>query len=321
MLNVEIENAVREQARLIGMDEAALLAIVEVESGGEPFYADGKPVIRFEGHYFYARLKGKDRQQAVKAGLASPKVGGVPNPSTGQARYALLSRAMAINVEAALESTSWGLGQVMGANWKDLGRPDVQSLVADSETIQGQIDLMTDFIEVNGLDDEVHRRDWAAFARGYNGPAYKKNKYDVKLAKAYAKYSKKSSAAIAEDEVKKIQLQLNAVLGTKIAVDGDYGQETTNAVIAFQVQAGLTVDGLAGPLTKGKLAEAYAKKSKAADTAVGGASLGLGSLGTVISDATNMLEPLQEYSVYIKGLFIVLVFAGVFFTFKSFFWK
>jgi hypothetical protein len=31
---------------------------------------------------------------------------------------------------------------------------------------------------------------WAAFAKGYNGPGYAKNAYDVKLAQAYAKFEK-----------------------------------------------------------------------------------------------------------------------------------
>lgn len=321
MLRYDIEEAVRAKAKQVKIDEAALLAVVDVESAGEPFYSDGQPVMRFEGHYFYNRLSGKVRQQAVSAGLASPKVGGVPNPSTGQARYELLKRAMAIDPDAALESTSWGLGQVMGANWEDLGRSSVQELVEDAHTIDGQIDMMTDFIEVNGLDDDIRRHDWAGFAKGYNGPSYKKNKYDIKLKKAFEKYSKKSGDEIAENEVKQLQIQLNAVLGTKIAIDGDYGPETEGAVRQFQIQFALTVDGLAGPLTKKALAEAYSKKGKGQDRAIGGSTLGIGSLGTVISDATNMLEPLQDYSVYIKGLFIVLVFVGVFFTFKQFFWK
>jgi hypothetical protein len=30
-------------------------------------------------------------------------------------------------------------------------------------------------------------KDWAKFARGYNGPGYAQNAYDVKLAQAYEK--------------------------------------------------------------------------------------------------------------------------------------
>lgn len=34
----------------------------------------------------------------------------------------------------------------------------------------------------------LQAKDWAEFARRYNGPAYKENRYDEKLAKAYQKF-------------------------------------------------------------------------------------------------------------------------------------
>ena len=45
------------------------------------------------------------------------------------------------------------------------------------------------FLEVNKLLKHLRSKNWAAFARGYSGPGYAANKYDIKLAKAYAKYS------------------------------------------------------------------------------------------------------------------------------------
>jgi hypothetical protein len=35
----------------------------------------------------------------------------------------------------------------------------------------------------------LQSHDWAAFAKGYNGPGYAKNAYDVKLAEAYERFS------------------------------------------------------------------------------------------------------------------------------------
>ena len=40
------------------------------------------------------------------------------------------------------------------------------------------------------LVDELINKKWADFARKYNGPEYKKNNYDIKLAAAYKKYNK-----------------------------------------------------------------------------------------------------------------------------------
>ncbi|MGL5223755.1 MAG: N-acetylmuramidase domain-containing protein, partial [Aeromonas sp.] len=43
-------------------------------------------------------------------------------------------------------------------------------------------------------DSAMHKaatdRKWADFARRYNGPAYKENSYDTKLAKAYSQFYK-----------------------------------------------------------------------------------------------------------------------------------
>lgn len=52
-----------------------------------------------------------------------------------------------------------------------------------------QVDAMLRFIKVNGLLTHLKTRNWAAFAKGYNGAGYIKNQYHTKLAKAYAKYA------------------------------------------------------------------------------------------------------------------------------------
>jgi hypothetical protein len=53
-----------------------------------------------------------------------------------------------------------------------------------------QLEAMVRFIIAAGLDDELRRRDWRGFARGYNGPGYEKNRYHTKLAASFAKWSK-----------------------------------------------------------------------------------------------------------------------------------
>ncbi|MCW8040473.1 N-acetylmuramidase domain-containing protein, partial [Acinetobacter entericus] len=54
-----------------------------------------------------------------------------------------------------------------------------------------QLDAMCRYIKVNGLINTLKNKDWKAFARGYNGPAFAKNNYDVKLANAYKKWAVK----------------------------------------------------------------------------------------------------------------------------------
>jgi peptidoglycan hydrolase-like protein with peptidoglycan-binding domain len=43
------------------------------------------------------------------------------------------------------------------------------------------------------------------------------------------------------------------MLGYRIAVDGDYGPETRQAVTGFQMHTGIVADGIAGAQTEGKL--------------------------------------------------------------------
>lgn len=191
--------AVATIAARINVEPAALLAVAEVESGGKAFATvDGRqePLIRWEGHYFDRRLSGQKRAKARAEGLASPKAGGVPNPSSQAARWAMIERAAAIDEKAAYESVSWGVGQVMGAHWESLGFGSVQELVSLCRaSVAGQVDLMARFVMKNGLAPALRSRDWPAFARGYNGSGYRKNAYDTKMARAYARWKKKGVSA------------------------------------------------------------------------------------------------------------------------------
>ena len=46
------------------------------------------------------------------------------------------------------------------------------------------------FVKSNSLDGALRNHQWAKLAAGYNGPSYKDNKYDEKLAAAFVRYSK-----------------------------------------------------------------------------------------------------------------------------------
>lgn len=268
MLRSDLARSVERVAAARGIEAAALKAVVEVEAAGQPFaVVNGKnePLIRYEGHYFDRLVDASRRDEARAAGLSSPSVGGVKNPSGQQERWLLLARASRIDADAALESTSWGLGQVMGAHWQKLGFSSVKEMVATArQDIDGQLELMVRYIEKFGLMASLKRHDWAGFARGYNGSGYKTNSYDTKLAKAYAQY-----AVAAETQnpasgmlrlgskgagVREIQALLIRA-GYAVGQDGDFGPATKAAIEQFQTAHGLAVDGVAGPETMRKLKE------------------------------------------------------------------
>ena len=259
----ELNEAVAHVARECGLEKAGLLAVIQVESGGRLTASIGgreEPLIRFEGHYFHRLLPAIKRNRAVVAGLANARAGAVRNPRSQARRWALLGRACEIDRPAALSSTSWGVGQVMGAHWRWLGYASIDALVAETRAdIEGQIRLMARYIVKARLGQYLADHDWAGFARAYNGPGYRRNRYDRKLAQAHATITgrrerpRRNAMALlalgsAGPAVEALQRNLRA-LGYPLIADGDFGPATAAAVRSFQRSVRLSADGIAGPKT------------------------------------------------------------------------
>jgi len=47
------------------------------------------------------------------------------------------------------------------------------------------------------MAEALRKRNWAAFAKAYNGPGYAKNQYDTKLAASYATFAAPAPAPAA----------------------------------------------------------------------------------------------------------------------------
>lgn len=268
MFDEETIQKISAAAKKHSLELAALLAVAELESGACAFVTiagQKRPVIRFEGHYFDRRLSPEKRARARAEGLAAPHAGAVANPAAQAARWRLLARAEKIDRRAAREATSWGIGQVMGVHWAWLGYADVDALVADvCAGVEGQVDLMMRYIQKAGLTEALRRHDWHAFARGYNGPEYRRNGYHMKLADAYHRYSKTTTPNSAAtmlrqgmrgDPVRDLQRLLSAH-GYSLKIDGAFGPETARALRQFQRDHGLTIDAIAGPETLSALKNA-----------------------------------------------------------------
>lgn len=259
MLDGTTIESIRKVAAELGIEPAALLAVVEVESGGAAFAPVGgrqEPLIRFEGHYFDRRLAGEKRLRARAAGLSSPVAGAVKNPKSQAGRWRLLERAAEIDRQAAHESVSWGIGQVMGAHWQWLGYGSFEELVAEARSgVEGQVRLMVRYIRKAGLLDALRQQDWKAFARGYNGPAYARHGYDSRLEAAYRRHAAAPSAVDDIADVRALQRMLTAA-GYPLAVDGIVGPATRRAIRRFQADHELKTDGIAGPRTMEALQQA-----------------------------------------------------------------
>jgi hypothetical protein len=246
------DEAVTAAAAKIGCAVAAVRAVIDVESRGG-FYSDGRPKILFERHYF-SRLTGH-KYDAAHPDISNRKAGGYKG---GIAEYDRLGRAIALDRDAALRSASWGAFQIMGDNCGVCGFSNVEDFV--KAMVAGepeQLAAFVSFVKTNHLDDELVRLDWAGFARGYNGPAYKTNRYDEKLAAAYRLHNSGGPRTSDPNPVLRMGdhgdavKELQTALG--IGADGDFGPGTKAAVVAFQAKNGLGADGIVGPATWAKL--------------------------------------------------------------------
>lgn len=174
---------------LIGVGEDEIHAVMDVEAAGGGFDARGRPKMLSEPHVFYRNLSGRERDRAVREGLAYKawKPGAYPKDS-----YPRLMRALAIDETAALKAASWGLGQILGENHVAAGYDSPQQMVvAFVEGGEGEhLEAMVSFMKANRLDDELRARNWAGFARGYNGASYARHGYHTRLAAAFANWRK-----------------------------------------------------------------------------------------------------------------------------------
>ena len=187
------EQQIKDAAKKLGVEYAALKAVIEVEARSSGFFSTGEPAILFERHKFWEQL-GDIRWFTMRLKIMAlhPRV--CNKYSGGYGRYseqhAKLAIAASYNRDIALQSASWGIGQVMGYHWESLGYPSLQSFINDMyHSEERQLEAMMRYIKVNNLVDELQRHDWTGFAKGYNGKGYAKNNYDEKLRQSYGKYA------------------------------------------------------------------------------------------------------------------------------------
>ena len=193
------EQNFKDAATLLNIEIAAIKAVAEVESRGDGFFTDGRPKILFEAHIFGSRTKHKytDSHPHISSRRWNKALykGGVRE-------YERLNEAIQLDKNAALKSASWGKFQVMGFNAELCGWPDVATFVDDMYKDENQhLKSFIGFIKANKLVKHLQNKNWAAFAKAYNGPAYAQNQYDKKMEAAYKKYAKQAmDAMVVEDD-------------------------------------------------------------------------------------------------------------------------
>lgn len=201
---------IKEVADEHGILYAVLRAIIEVEAKGSGFLNSDEPKILFERHIFYRELTSlgfvtlANQMSSLRPDLchknptAKGNYGGesVQHKRLKQAQDLLLlvrpdsdEKLQQVIRECALKSCSWGLGQLMGFNYKLCGFNDLQSFInamyADEKS---QLSAMVSFLKSKGLLKAMQNKDWHKIALNYNGKNYRKFNYHVKLEQAFNKY-------------------------------------------------------------------------------------------------------------------------------------
>jgi len=221
---------------IVAIPPPALWAVLSVETSGCGYLIDRRPKILFERHVFHRLTNGQ--YDADDPDVSAPTQGGYGLGGANQ--YVRLQSAMQLDAEAALQSASWGLGQIMGENYAAAGFASVDAMVqAFVASEDAQLGGMVHFIKANGMDTSLTALDWANFARRYNGPNYAANNYDGLLAKFYQQFE---TGAPPDLTVRAVQTYLY-YHGATISIDGIMGPSTRAAIIAFQTTNGLPATG------------------------------------------------------------------------------
>jgi len=206
---------------------ATLWAILKVESRGFGFQTDRRPKILYERHIFHKRTGGV--HSAAHPSISNKAAGGYIG---GSAEYTRLKAAMALDRIAALESASWGLGQVMGFNAGEIGYADVDDMVADFVAGEGrQLHGCAAFIAgKSGLRSAFLKKDWDRIAFFYNGSGYAAKGYHTKIEAAYKEYVAKG---VPDAEVRAVQACLVYLGYDPKGIDGSLGPGTRVAIQKF----------------------------------------------------------------------------------------
>ena len=155
-------------AMQLGCKASAIKAVAMIESNGEGFTSTGIVKTRLESQFLakYQAASGK-----------APK------------SFLTFASAYAYDASSAILSTSFGEFQVMGFNYKAAGYTTPQAYYnAVKNSAVSQLNSFVGFVKVNKLAQYLKDQNWAGFAYRYNGPGYKANSYDTKLAYWYNKF-------------------------------------------------------------------------------------------------------------------------------------
>jgi hypothetical protein len=220
----------------LGVHVPEIWTVLAVETSGCGFLPDRRPQILYERHIFHRLTGGR-----FDDGDISDAIPGGYGPR-GAPQYERLDKAIAQDRAHALQSTSWGIGQIMGENYALAGFESVDAMVvAMSQSEDAQVTAMGTFLINSHLESSLRAHDWTSFASGYNGRNYAVNRYDVRLNGEFRKYS---TGVLPDLNVRSAQLYLTYLGFHPGPVDGIAGVETLAAFDEFAGKQQIPFSGI-----------------------------------------------------------------------------
>lgn len=199
------EEDFRIVAEEIDVEPAAIKAVVSIEAGSQMkgFWAPGVPVINFDpSMYARFRTRAKDKS-GQKDATVPPGLSGYAHKEWTQ-----LVNARRVNSQGADMGTFWGMFQIGGFNYRQCGCESIEEFVElMSYSELEQLELFVAFITNGGMLGDLRARNWAGFARKYNGPGYARRGYHTRMAAAYKRFKAKE-AEMPEPDKEKVKLNL-----------------------------------------------------------------------------------------------------------------
>jgi hypothetical protein len=221
-------NGLAAVANSLGVHAPEIWAVLAVETKGCGYLPDRRPQILYERHIFHRLTRG----QFDDGDISDPSSGGYG--ATGTHQYERLSAAIAKDRIAALQSASWGLGQIMGENFAAAAFPNIEDMVAAmAQSEDAQLTAMGNFLIATNLRASLQAHDWMTFARRYNGPNFAINRYDVRLNGEFQRFS---VGALPDLNVRAAQLYLTYLGFHPGPIDGVAGELTLSALAQFEAQ-------------------------------------------------------------------------------------
>lgn len=186
--------AFRRVASRLRVELASIKAVSIVEAGTEgAFLITNEPTALYEAHIFSKLTNHKfDGYRmpgvALDWGILSRRKWhpGTYGPVSKQ--HERIAAAAKLDRDAALQSASWGLFQIMGMNYKLAGYTSLQYFInAMYRSADDHLEAFANVILTmdQRLAPALREKNWPLFSSIYNGPGYKKTKHHIRMAWNY----------------------------------------------------------------------------------------------------------------------------------------